>query len=142
MIIKTLLKEADMRADRLLSIMLLLQSRGKMTARELAEALEVSERTIYRDIDGLCIAGVPVYSESGHGGGYGLVDDYRTPLTGLSRAELQALMTLGSLAPVLDLGMLDELRSAILKISAAQPDSSPWQDRRVDQYFHFDSIFR
>ena len=58
-----------MRADRLLSILLFLQTRGKMTAKELAEELEVSERTIYRDIDALSIAGVPVYSESGHRGG-------------------------------------------------------------------------
>jgi predicted DNA-binding transcriptional regulator YafY len=130
-----------MRADRLLSIMLLLQGRGKMTAHDLAEALEVSERTIYRDIDALCTAGVPVYSESGHGGGYGLAEDYRTHLTGLSKAELRALMTLGSFAPFSDLGMRDELRAALLKISAALPESSRFDDEKIQRNFHFDQTW-
>lgn len=127
-----------MRADRLLSILLLLQSRRKITAHELAEALEVSERTIYRDIDALCIAGVPVYSESGHGGGYALLEDYRTQLTGLSQGELRALMTLGSLAPLSDLGMRDELRAALLKISAELPETSRFDDERIQRCFHID----
>jgi predicted DNA-binding transcriptional regulator YafY len=130
--------EVEMRADRLLSILLLLQNRRKMTARELAEALEVSERTIYRDIDALCIAGVPVYSESGHGGGYALLEDYRTQLTGLSQGELRALMTLGSLAPLSDLGMRDELRAALLKISAELPENSRLDDQKIQGHFHID----
>lgn len=127
-----------MRADRLLSIMLLLQDRRKMTAGALAEELEVSERTIYRDIDALCTAGVPVYSESGHGGGYALLEDYRTHFTGLSTDELRALMTLGSLAPLSDLGMRDELRAALLKISAALPESGRFDNERIQRCFHFD----
>lgn len=130
-----------MRADRLLSIMLLLQSRGKMTARDLAEELEVSERTVYRDIDALCTAGVPVYSESGHGGGYGLTEDYRTHLTGLSKDELRALMTLGSFGPLSDLGLRDELRAALLKISASLPESSRYDDERIQRFFHFDQTW-
>ncbi|MBG0787775.1 MAG: YafY family transcriptional regulator [Anaerolineaceae bacterium] len=130
-----------MRADRLLSIMLLLHSRGKMTASALAEELEVSERTVYRDIDALCTAGVPVYSESGHGGGYGLTEDYRTHLTGLSKAELRALMTLGSFAPLSDLGLRDELRAALLKISASMPESSRFDDERIQRFFHFDQTW-
>jgi predicted DNA-binding transcriptional regulator YafY len=130
-----------LRADRLLAILLLLQNRGTMTAHDLAVELEVSERTIYRDIDALCIAGVPVYSESGHGGGYGLVDDYRTHLTGLNKTELRALMTLGSIAPISDLGMRSELGAALLKISAALPESSRKEDERIQQCFHFDSTW-
>jgi predicted DNA-binding transcriptional regulator YafY len=127
-----------MRADRLLSILLLLQNRKKITAQELAQELEVSERTIYRDIDALCVAGIPVYSQSGYGGGYGLVEDYRTQLTGLSNAELRALMTLSSFVPLSDLGMRDSLRSALLKISTALPESSRGEDQRIYRCFHFD----
>ena len=130
-----------MRADRLLSIMLLLQDRRKMTACDLAEELEVSERTIYRDIDALCTAGVPVYSESGHGGGYALLENYRTHLTGLSKDELRALMTLGSLAPLSDLGMRDELRAALLKISAALPESGRFDSERIQRCFYFDQTW-
>ena len=74
-----------MRADRLLSILMMLQTRGKLTARVLAREMEVSERTIYRDIDALSVAGVPVYCERGPGGGCALLESYRTNLTGLTR---------------------------------------------------------
>ncbi|MDQ2714984.1 MAG: HTH domain-containing protein, partial [Chloroflexota bacterium] len=80
-----------MRADRLLSLLLLLQTRGRMTAHDLAERLEVSERTIYRDLEALSIAGVPVYAERGPGGGCDLLNGYQTDLTGLNEAEVRAL---------------------------------------------------
>ncbi|HYG60320.1 MAG TPA: HTH domain-containing protein, partial [Symbiobacteriaceae bacterium] len=80
-----------MRADRLVSILLLLQLHGRMTARELAARLEVSERTILRDMDALSSAGVPVAAERGAGGGWSLMEGYETRLTGLNQAEVQAL---------------------------------------------------
>src|SRR4051812_1914826 len=82
-----------MRADRLLSIMLLLQIYQRLTAGELARRLEVSERTIHRDMEALSIAGVPVVAERGAGGGWALVDGYRTNLTGLNAAEVQTLFS-------------------------------------------------
>ena len=80
-----------MRASRLVSILLLLQSRGRMTAAQLAAELEVSVRTVYRDVESLHEAGIPLYGDAGHRGGYQLLDGYRTRLTGLNEAEAQAL---------------------------------------------------
>ncbi len=130
-----------MRADRLISIILLLQIHKKRTAQNLAVELEVSERTIYRDIDALCIAGVPIYSDSGHGGGYALLDDYHTNLTGLTKEELRALFLLGSLAPLSDLGLSSALQAALLKIAASLPDSNRSEDMQIQHYFYFDSTW-
>ena len=80
-----------MRADRLLSILLLLQAHRQMTAGELARRLEVSERTIHRDMVALGMAGIPVTAERGTGGGWRLLEEYRTNLTGMNAAEIQAL---------------------------------------------------
>jgi predicted DNA-binding transcriptional regulator YafY len=112
-----------MRADRLLSLLMLLQSRGRMNANELAEELEVSIRTIYRDIDALSAAGVPVYGEAGREGGFALLDSYRTSLTGLTDEELRVLFMLRIPDPLEDLGVSGELQQALLKLSAAIPDA-------------------
>src|SRR5881394_4456193 len=80
-----------MRADRLLSILLLLQANGRMTARSLSQRLECSERTILRDMDALSGAGVPVTAERGVNGGWRLLDGYQTKLTGLTAVEIQSL---------------------------------------------------
>ncbi|MEZ4638064.1 MAG: HTH domain-containing protein [Caldilineaceae bacterium] len=111
-----------MRADRLLSILMLLQSRGQLSARELAAELAVSERTIYRDIDALSASGVPVYAETGRDGGYGLLDSYRTSLTGLTDGEVRALFMLSVPGPLTQLGVSQELvgRAAQARSRAAQ----------------------
>jgi len=112
-----------MRADRLISLILLLQQRGTLTAETLTAELEVSVRTIYRDITALSAAGIPVYATHGPGGGISLVDRYRTSLTGLSRDQARALLmfTLPEAAAALGLGA--ELQSALLKLTAALPAS-------------------
>lgn len=110
-----------MRADRLLSIVLLLQIHRRMTAHELARRLEVSDRTIYRDMDALSLAGIPVYAERGTGGGCGLLEAYRTDLTGLTEAEVRTLFLPGTSRLVADLGMSEAFEAAFLKLLAALP---------------------
>jgi predicted DNA-binding transcriptional regulator YafY len=130
-----------MRADRLLSILMLLQSRGprKLTAQELARELEVSERTIYRDIDALSASGVPIYAEPGPGGGYALLDSYRTTLTGLNEGEARALFMLSIPDALADLGLSQQLRSALLKLGAALPAARREDQDLVRQRFYLDS---
>ena len=111
-----------MRADRLLSIILLLQTRGKMTAKALAEELEVSRRTILRDITALSFSGVPVYSEGGHGGGIALVEEYRTTLTGLNTMEVQSLFISSNNDALHDVGLGDAGERLLLKLLAALPN--------------------
>jgi predicted DNA-binding transcriptional regulator YafY len=129
-----------MRADRLLSILLLLQARGRMTAQQLAAELEVSVRTIYRDLDALSAAGVPVYAERGPGGGCALLDSYRTTLTGLTQDQVRALFMLGIPAPLAELGMGQELRGALIKLAASLPASRRADEAQVRGRIHLDSV--
>ncbi len=129
-----------MRADRLLSLLMLLQTHGKLPAHQLAKELEVSERTIYRDIDALSMAGIPIYGEPGREGGFALVDHYRTTLTGLSDAQVQALFMLNIPAPLADLGVRQEARAALLKIAAALPGDHSAEEHRVRQRFFLDAV--
>jgi predicted DNA-binding transcriptional regulator YafY len=130
-----------MRADRLLSLMMLLQTRGRMTAQELAAELEVSERTIYRDINALSASGVPVYAESGPGGGCALLDSYRTNLTGLNADEARVLFMLNIPAALDQLGVTQELKAALLKLSAALPAARRHDQERIRQRIHLDSTW-
>lgn len=107
-----------MRADRLLQIMMLLQTRGGMTTRELAARLEVSERTIHRDMEALSTAGVPVYAERGAAGGWRLMEGYRADWAGLHKDELLALLAAEPHRHLTDLGFGDAYEAAVLKVLA------------------------
>lgn len=121
-----------------MSILMVLQSRGRVSARALAEKLEVSTRTVYRDIDELSAAGVPVVVERGAQGGFELLDGWRTTLTGLTPKESQTLFLAGLPGPVAELGLGDTMASAHLKVLAALPRE--WQNdaQRVTSRFHVD----
>jgi predicted DNA-binding transcriptional regulator YafY len=128
-----------MRADRLLSLLILLQTRGSLTAQQLADELEVSVRTIYRDLQALSTSGVPVYAERGPGGGCSLLEGYRTNLTGLTPQEARALFMLSIPAPLDQLGVTQELKTALLKLSAALPASRRSEEESSRQRIHLDS---
>lgn len=110
-----------MRADRLLSILLLLQIHHRMTARELARRLEVSERTIHRDMEALGMAGVPIAAERGQRGGWMLMEGYETRLTGLNETEIQALFLTSPARLLADLSLEKASDAALIKLSAALP---------------------
>ena len=110
-----------MRAGRLLSIVLLLQVHRRLTARELAEKLEVSERTFFRDLVAVGGAGIPVVAEGGAGGGWSLMEGYRTDLTGLSETEIQALFLTGPARILADLRLDEAAETGLLKLLASLP---------------------
>jgi predicted DNA-binding transcriptional regulator YafY len=125
-----------MRADRLLSLMLVLGAQGRLTAQQLAQRLEVSERTIYRDIDALSAAGIPVYTQTGVNGGVFLDENYRISLTGFSRTELQSLFVATDAGPLADLGLAKE--ESLLKLFAALPAIQRHEVERVRGRFFID----
>jgi predicted DNA-binding transcriptional regulator YafY len=127
------------RASRLVSMLLLLQTRGSVTAPELAEALEVSVRTVYRDVEALSEAGVPVYTETGCRGGVRLVDGYHTRLTGLTTQEAEALFLAGGRGAADELGLGTVLAAAQLKVLAALPPELRSRAARVRERFHVDA---
>ncbi len=129
-----------MRASRLLSILMLLQMRGRLSADVLAEEFEVSVRTIYRDIDHLSAAGVPVYAERGRTGGFALLDGYRTRLTGFSSGEADALLLAGVGPAASDLGLGPDLAAAQLKLLASLPPDSAASAQKVATRFHLDPV--
>lgn len=113
-----------MRADRLLRLLHLLQRHGTLPAARLAELLEVSERTVLRDMDALSAAGVPVLAQRGRGGGCGLVEGYRTDVSGLTTGEAQALFLWGSRDATRELGLGPELGNALAKLAATVPSGA------------------
>ncbi|MFD3533683.1 helix-turn-helix transcriptional regulator [Streptomyces sp. NPDC058664] len=128
-----------MPAGRLLSVLLLLQSRGRVSAQTIADELDVSVRTAYRDMARLQDAGVPVYAEPGRGGGYQLVDGYRTRLTGMNEGEARALFFAGLPGPAADLGLAADVTAARLKLLAALPEALREEASRLTQVFHLDA---
>ncbi|MEV0702059.1 YafY family protein [Saccharopolyspora sp. NPDC050389] len=128
-----------MRASRLLSILLLLQTRGRVTAQELADELEVSVRTVYRDVESLSAAGVPLYGEPGHDGGYRLLDGFRTRLTGLTTDEAESLFLTGLPAAAAELGLGAVVAAAQLKLMAALPVELRDRAERITERFHLDA---
>ena len=127
-----------MRASRLLTILMILQTRGRTSAEILADELEVSVRTVYRDIDQLSAAGVPVYAETGRNGGFALLDGWKTRLNGLTAPEARALFFSGLPGPAGDLGLGDEAAAAELKLLAALPADWQAEARRMSSRFHLD----
>ncbi|MFQ6196264.1 helix-turn-helix transcriptional regulator [Streptomyces sp. NPDC000405] len=128
-----------MRAARLIKLVLLLQSRPSMTGGELARELEVSERTVARDVTALSEAGVPVYADRGRAGGYRLIGGYRTRLTGLGRAEAEALFLSGVPAALRDMGLADAASAARLKVAAALVPALSDAPVSAAQRFHLDA---
>ncbi|WP_278265870.1 YafY family protein [Nocardia sp. AG03] len=127
-----------MRASRLVRLLLSLQASGGSTAGELARELEVSTRTVYRDVEALSEAGVPVYCEPGRGGGVRLIDGYRTRLTGLTSDEADAVLLAGLPGAAADLGLGTVLATAQLKMLAALPPELRGRATRIADRVHID----
>lgn len=129
-----------MRASRLLSILILLQIHGRVSARTLAERFEVSKRTIYRDVDELSAAGVPIYAERGAAGGFALLDGWQTRLTGMTGEEAEAILLSSMPSAAADLGFGETAATARLKLFAAMSEQSSAAAQRVADRFHFDPV--
>jgi predicted DNA-binding transcriptional regulator YafY len=131
---------ASMQASRLLSVLMLLQARGRMSAQMLAAELEVSVRTIHRDIDQLSAAGVPVFADRGRLGGFQLQDGWRTRLTGLTAPESRALFLSGLAGPAAELGLGEAVASARLKVLATLPPEWQADAQHMSARFHLDAV--
>ncbi|MES2098419.1 MAG: YafY family protein [Pseudomonadota bacterium] len=129
-----------MHASRLLSILMLLQARGRLSAQTLARELEVSVRTIHRDIDALSAAGVPVWAGRGRSGGFQLQEGWRTRLTGLTAPESRALFLSGLAGPAAELGLGEAVASARLKVLASLPPEWQADAQQLSARFHLDAV--
>ncbi len=130
-----------MRADRLVAILLLLQAHGQLTVRQIADELETAERTVRRDLDALCMAGVPLYAQRGRGGGWALVGGYRTDLTGLTADEARLLLMATGPGPAASLGpgVPEGLEMARRKLLAALPEPLRAQVEPASRALLFDN---
>ncbi|TGL60618.1 helix-turn-helix transcriptional regulator [Leptospira sarikeiensis] len=129
-----------MRADRLLNILLHLQAKGRTTAKELSKKLEISERTVHRDMEALSAAGIPIYAERGIGGGWSLSDGYRTNLTGFKKEEVISLLLVHSSRVLEDLGKKKDFDSAFVKLLAALPPAYKKDAETARQRIHIDGL--
>ncbi|MBT2290825.1 YafY family transcriptional regulator [Paenibacillus albidus] len=127
-----------MRADRLLSILLLLQNRGKMSSRELAQLLEVSERTVFRDMEALSASGIPVLAERGREGGWMLTEGYRTSLTGMKPQEIASLLLSADYSILSDLGIQKDYTAAVRKLEAVSSTDPGSVMSYLSQRIHVD----
>jgi predicted DNA-binding transcriptional regulator YafY len=130
-----------MRADRLLAIVLLLQARGKTRAQALADELEVSRRTILRDVDALSAAGIPIYADGGHGGGIALDENYRTTLTGLHEAEVRSLFISTNTKLLGEIGLGEAAERTLMKLFAALPTRYQPSVDHIRQRIHIDPMW-
>ncbi len=129
-----------MRASRLLGMMFMLQLRGRLSAQTLAREFEVSVRTIYRDVDALSAAGVPIYAETGRNGGIALHVGFRARLTGLTASEAAALPIAGLAHVARDLGVSADAASAQFKMLASLPPDAGATAAGIAARFHIDPI--
>src|ERR1700722_2225837 len=129
----------SMRASRLLTILTLLQARGRVSAPEFAAECGISLRTVYRDMDALSAAGIPVYSERGSEGGYRLLDGYRMQMNGLSAKEAEALFMTGLSGFAADLGIGAVMAAAQNKLLSAMPAQVRAGAEQMRARFHFDA---
>jgi predicted DNA-binding transcriptional regulator YafY len=130
---------AGVRADRLLALLAMLQAHGKCTARELARELEVSVRTVYRDVEALSAAGIPVWAAGGPGGGCQLMEGWRSPLLGISTEEAMALLAAAAPAPLAGTSLAEDLSAARLKLLAALPAARRAEVAAESARFHVDA---
>lgn len=127
-----------MRASRLMAILIILQLRGKVRAIDLAREFEVSVRTIYRDIDELSAAGIPIYGDGGPGGGISLLEGFKTRLTGIEESEAKSLFMIGIPQQAKFLGLGDSARNIANKLLLAMPSEKREKAQKIAQKFHFD----
>lgn len=129
-----------MRASRLLNIQMLLETRGRMSAQAMAQILEVSIRTLYRDVDQLSAAGVPIFAERGRAGGFALLEGWKTALTGFTASEAKAVFMSGLAVPAAQLGLGQAVADAQLKLMTALPLHQRDDAQRFQTRFHLDPV--